>query len=176
MTNIQLLLVVWLLLGYPLLWVLARQRAAKVLAATVDRMESESKTTFMRGTQHLAEECASLKVEVERAREVADEARAKTARYLDKISDFERERTTWQTSYFEQSVGHGNAQQLMMNTIETLAKQLQAKGVRPQIPSVIHAVRSEFEANHEMPARAALEAIEAAKAAQAAAQSSPAET
>ncbi len=155
--NIRLLqvAVAVLLLGYPLL--LLRFRAAKA------RLETEAKEAFMRGTQHLAEECAFLRVEIERARDVADGERAKTARYFAKISDFERERTTWQTSYYEQSLGHGNAQQLMMNTIETLAKQLQAAGIQPRIPNVIFAVREEFVAQHEQPSRDALAAIEAAK-------------
>lgn len=120
--------------------------------------------TFMRGTALLAEECASLKVEVERAREVAADERSKRERYFAKISEFERERTDWQERYYAQSIGHGNAQDLMMSTIENLARQLQSLGHRPKIPSVLHALRSEYQASHEMPSRAAMEAIESAKA------------
>lgn len=96
---------------------------------------------------------AELQAEVERARQVADAERDKSSRYFLKITDFEKERDQWQELYTRQSIGHGNAQSLMMRTMEQMAQQLQAKGVRAQIPKALHAVREEFLQNHELPAR-----------------------
>ena len=176
--SLQITIVV-LLLGYPILalwfrrWRQHLERDALLAIEKTNQLleaaDAEAKETFMRGTRLLAEECAGLKIEVERARDVAGDERARTARYFEKITDFERERTTWQTSYYEQSLGHGNAQQLMINTIETLARQLQENGVRPQIPKIIYAIREEYQTQHEMPALAALEAIRAVEAAKASA-------
>ncbi len=170
--------VVFLGLGHVVSMVVYRLRGKRfdqALIAQAARLNALSEQTFLEGTRLVAEECAALKIEVERAREVAGTERATRERYFNQISEFERQRTQWQTSYYEQSVGHGNAQDLMMGTIEALARQLQALGQRPKIPSVLHALRSEYQATHEMPARAAMEAIEAAKAA-AAPQPSATET
>lgn len=155
MNNI--ILIAALVAGYPLcLW------AGWWRARTEGKKTAEA--TFMRGTTLLAEECATLKVELERAREVAADERGKRERYFVKISEFERQRTDWQERYYAQSIGHGNAQELMMATVENLARQLQSLGHRPRIPSVLHALRAEYQSQHEMPSRAALEAIEQAKA------------
>lgn len=110
----------------------------------------------------LAAECAELNrriseltSELERAREVTQDERARRERYFEKISEFEKERSGWQKLYYEQAIGHGNAQELMMGTIEALANQVQALGGKPRIPSVLQAVRSEYVTHHELPARAA---------------------
>lgn len=156
-----------LMMGYPLmLWVFVRAKRVG-LAAVVASEAKRSAQVFMEGTRALTEQLTAVTIEVERARAVAEEERGKTVRYFRKITDFETERTRWQKLYNEQSIGHGNAQQLMMTTIEALARQLQAKGVRVQIPKVLHALREEFASTHEMPSRdqvEALRAIEAAKA------------
>lgn len=120
----------------------ARKRTKGWAAAAVERDE-------------LRQRVSDLTSELERAREVAQDERSKRERYFEKISDFERERSRWQKSYYEQSIGHGNAQELMMNTIEGLATQVKALGGRPKIPNVIHAVREEFIGQHELPSREA---------------------
>ncbi len=66
------------------------ERADQLLSDTVSRLETESREAFARGTQYLTEECAGLRVEVERAREIAGAETAKVTRYFNKISDFER--------------------------------------------------------------------------------------
>jgi len=140
-------MITWVLLaisclGYPLLWRLSARRWTRVFDA---------------GTRMLAEEVATLKIEVERSREVASEERAKRERYFDSISKAERECQSWKDLYHSQSIGHGNAQELMMQTITNAQRVLAAKGVKLSIPRVLYAIREEFVAEHEMPSRAALD-------------------
>jgi len=111
-----------------------------------------------------ADSAASL-AQLEHALTEAITERDKSSRYFLKITEFEQERDRIQVLYTRHAIGHGNAQQLMMNTIETLVRQLQAKGVRAQIPKVLHVVREEYQANYEVPARAAAEAIAKAQGA-----------
>lgn len=127
-------------LGYPVLWKLRARHWTKVFEA---------------GTRLLTEEVTTLKIEVERSREVATEERAKRERYFGSISKAESECLRWKDLYHSQSIGHGNAQELMMRTITNAQQALAAKGVKFSIPSVLYAIREEFQAQHEMPSRAA---------------------
>ena len=129
----------------------------------IERMTAEAKETFARGVLHLTEQMGAMQVELERAREVAQDERSKRERYFTKIADFEKIAHNWQKSYYDQSIGHGNAQQIMMDCIETLARQLQGAGIPPKIPSVIHAVRAEFMEQHQLPAVAGLAELQAAQ-------------
>lgn len=113
---------------------------------------------FHTGTRLLAEEVATLKIEVERSREVATEERAKRERYFLSISKAESECESWKKLYHEQSIGHSNAQELMMQFITRAQQALAAKGVRLQIPKVLNEIRDDFREQHEMPSRAALAA------------------
>ena len=101
----------------------------------------------MAGTRVMAQRLGAAEV----ARE---EARAQKDRYFEKISEFEKQRNDWHRLYVEQSIGHGNAQNLMMDTIEQMGKVLSANRIRFQIPRVLHEVRAEFLEKYEMPARA----------------------
>ncbi len=105
------------------------------------------KAVFMAGTRLLASRLGTMQLE-------RDEARAEKERYYLKIAEFEKQRNDWHKLYVEQSIGHGNAQNLMMDTIEQMGRVLSAKGIRFQIPRVLHEVRAEFLESHEMPARA----------------------
>jgi len=105
------------------------------------------KSMFMKGTRALALQVGSLQVALE-------DARAQKDRYFSKIEEFEKQRDDWHQLYVDQSIGHGNAQNLMMGTIEQMGKVLSAKGIRFSIPRVLHEVRAEFMETHEMPARA----------------------
>lgn len=127
-----------LLLGYPLVWWMRGRGLHRI---------------FERASSMARDRIQELQLELERAREVAQAERDKSSRYFTKISDFERERDDWQKRYTLQSIGHGNAQSLMMQTIDGMARQLQSKGVKVKIPKVLHAVREEFLATHELPAR-----------------------
>lgn len=100
----------------------------------------------MRGTRILTEDVAALRVQL-------DAARDKTSRYFDLISEMEKERNGWHKLHQEECIGHGNAQNLMMGTIEDMARTMSAKGLRFQIPRVLHAVREEFLQSFELPAR-----------------------
>lgn len=135
---------------------------------------------FKRGTQLLVEETVQLKLDLktqeddhaartetlhgELKQALADiqSARAETkvesdkrSRYFDKISEVQAERDQWYKLYTAQSIGHGNAQALMMGTIEQLARQMKAKGIEPKIPRILQDVRAEFQTTHEEPARLA---------------------
>lgn len=112
----------------------------------------------------LSEHAQTLVVEVESARAVAQDERARRERYFLQISAFETQRDEWQSLYYKQSIGHGNAQELMISWINVLAQKLQAHGVRVSLPAAIQAVRNEFMLNHEMPSRAGMEALSAKKA------------
>lgn len=154
---------------------LSQRHAADFLEAEEEhqedlkRLEVEAKETFERGVAHLTEQMGAMQLELERARELAQDALARKERYFTKITDFEKIAHDWQKSYYEQSIGHGNAQQIMMDCIETLARQLQGAGIAPKIPSVIHAVRSEFMEQHQVPSVAGLAELQAAQAKAAAA-------
>lgn len=105
------------------------------------------RTVFMRGSQALAAELGATQIALE-------VARAQKDRYFEVISGFEKQRNDWHALYVEQSIGHGNAQNLMMDTIEQMGKVLSSKGIRFSIPRVLHEVRAEFLEKYEMPARA----------------------
>lgn len=170
MTTIHMLeaAIAVLVLGYPVGFLIARRGLKLAIIAgrenAAAQLKEEFERTFMEGTRLVAEECAALKIQVENARENAGASEAKADRYFIKISDFERQSSAWQKLYYDQTLGHGNAQEMMMSTIEALAQQLQSMNVRPRIPSILHALRSEYLSAHEMPVKAAMAAIEAAKA------------
>lgn len=101
---------------------------------------------FMRGTDILTKNVGELRVQL-------DLARARADRYYLKISEALAERDQWHQLWQEQSIGHGNAQNLMMATIEEMGRLLEKKGVKYQLNPMISAVRAEYIENHEMPAR-----------------------
>jgi DNA polymerase III delta prime subunit len=166
--------VIVLALGYPLVWWLhrrslgaeqasvsrrlerIREQAQSEAREQVDQARAETQTATMRARIAVSAELAEAKA-------FAESERDKASRYFLKITDFENERTQWQRLYNQQSIGHGNAQNLMMRTIEDLTRQLQAKGVRAQVPKVLHALREEFLEAHEMPSRALAEAVNRAQ-------------
>jgi hypothetical protein len=78
----------------------------------------------------------------------AAEAEAKTQRYFAEIESACNQRNHWSKLYQDMSTQYGNAQDLMIRTIERLARQLQAAGIKPKVPPVIKAVRDEFFAAH----------------------------
>ncbi len=104
------------------------------------------KRVFMAGTREMAIQLGVAEVALA-------EARSQKDRYYEKIAEFEKQRNSWHALYVEQSIGHGNAQNLMMSTIEEMGKVLSSKGIRFNIPRVLHEVRAEFLEKYEMPAR-----------------------
>lgn len=58
------------------------------------------------------------------------------------------ERDKWQALYWSQGAGHGNAQALMMATIDVLARQLMGLGKKVVIPPVIQATMDEYREQH----------------------------
>lgn len=71
-----------------------------------------------------------------------------------------KECTEWRRRYYEQSLQAGNAQALMMATLEQLAAKCQALGGKVEIPRIIQAVRSEYVTQHVQPAIAGLQAMD----------------
>ncbi len=103
-------------------------------------------SVFMRGTKVLAAENGALQVALETAR-------AEKERYYLQIAEFEKQRNAWHALYVEQTIGHGNAQNMMMEVIDAMGRRLSESGIKFKIPRVLHEVRSEFLEQHEMPAR-----------------------
>ena len=101
---------------------------------------------FMQGTQTLATELGATQVALQTARDEKE-------RYYLQIAEFERQRNGWHKLYIEQTIGHGNAQVLMMETIDKMGRALSDRGIKFRIPRVLHEVRAEFLETHEMPAR-----------------------
>lgn len=112
----------------------------------------------------LSDHAQALVVQVESARAVAQDERARRERYFVQIAAFETQRDEWQKLYYQQSIGHGNAQEMMISWINTLAQKLQALGVRVSLPTALQVLRQEFLTNHEMPSRVGMEALNAKKA------------
>ena len=161
-----------LVCGYPVLWLLG-SKSWRALAIRATNERDEARLALELATQERATERERLHAELKLVINDLHSERDKVSRYFSKISDFEKERDTWQRMYHEQSIGHGNAQALMMGTIENLSRQLQAKGVRVQIPKVLHEIREEFLGAHELPSREGVEALKKLQAAQPTAEATP---
>lgn len=68
--------------------------------------------------------------------------------YFQAISIIEKERDNYRLLYQDQSLGHDNAQRLMMHIISELHKELHKLGVTFKLPEIIQAVRGSFEESH----------------------------
>lgn len=101
---------------------------------------------YLAGTDVLTREIGNLRMLLEDARGRAD-------RYHTKIAEALQEREEWHQLWQQQSIGHGNAQNMMMTTIEEMGRLLSAKGIKYRLNPVLQAVRSEYLTEHEMPAR-----------------------
>lgn len=101
---------------------------------------------FARGHKVLTDNVGYLQVQL-------NEARARAERYQNKIAGVLQERDQWHKLWQEQSIGHGNAQNMMMGTIEEMGRLLTQHKVRYQLNPLLQTVRSEYLEQHEMPAR-----------------------
>jgi len=172
MNSVLYAIIAVLLIGYPLLWRL-RGRTEREEAV---RLGKRALADEMARSGKLQGDVDALRFEVEAARELATIERGKSSRYFDHMQEFERERTQWQELYWDQSIGHGSAQNLMMQTIEQLAQRLQAKGVKFKMNPILETLRQEFREHHELPAiqgRAAAREAAAAKQEAAAPSATP---
>ncbi len=137
-----------LVLGYPLFW-LERRRHLK--------------RAFERGTKHLTDQMGELQYQLETARTMFEDERGQKQRFQAKNLEIQTERDQWIKLYHDQAIGHGNAQNLMMEVIDRLGAQLTSRGIKYKVPSVLQLMREEFMQNHELPSRKALELLERAK-------------
>jgi len=105
------------------------------------------RTMFMRGTRALAVRLGETQVALE-------QARAEKERYYLQIAEFEKQRDGWHGLYIEQTIGHGNAQNLMMEVIDQMGRKLSEHSIKFRVPHVLHEVRAEFNEKFEQVARA----------------------
>lgn len=81
----------------------------------------------------------------------AREAEGKSETNLRVLLDMQSQRDQWQKLYMDQGAAHGNAQALMMETIERLFRTLQTHGIKCTLSPILQQVRSEFLEKHELP-------------------------
>jgi len=135
------ILVAILALGYPALWFERRRHLKRV---------------FEVGTRHLSEQVGELRQQLE-------DERGRRERFQAKNSEISDERDGWIKLYHDQAIGHGNAQNLMMEVIDRLGAQLSSRGIKVKVPSVISLMREEFMTQHELPSRKAMELLKKAE-------------
>jgi len=75
-------------------------------------------------------------------------AKRKADAYFQVISIIEKERDSYRSLYQDQSLGHDNAQRLMMHIIGELHRELHKLGVTFRLPEIIQVVRGSFEESH----------------------------
>ena len=118
-------------------------------------------------TSYLRQQCNEMSGELEIARTRADN-------YFQKIDDATRQRDIWVSLHHAESIGHGNAQNLMMEQIEILVRKLEnVKGAvrlhlgaesalsqrvdvlcKTRLNPVLEQVRAEHQATYVQPAMA----------------------
>jgi len=143
----------------PLTWFLFGQTVCVVilvpLAIWLHRkylgLAIDTATTYLRGQLN------DMSDELELARLQRDT-------YFTKIDSIANERDIWIDLHNREAIGHGNAQNMMMGTIDALGRQLVALGERPKIPRVIQEVREEYQAAFETPAREKVAQLETERA------------
>ena len=147
---------VLLVLGYWPLFRLAVRRAHQLLDETSLGMLRKCRADAEQLVAQHKQDLEAFGAQVETARLEAQDARDHKSRYFLKIAEIEQEMTTWKNLYQEQSIGHGNAQAMMMRTIEHLGSLLKKHGVKFELPRALNAVRADFEEEHAAPAREAV--------------------
>ncbi len=154
-------MIAWVLLGISLAGYFA---AWRLHLGVVKRTILLAQAAFQQATDTIATEHESLRLrttelnnEIAHWKEMAIEAEAARQRYFVKISEVTTERDIWIKKCTDESIGHGNAQNLMMRTIDEMGQVLRAKGLNFKMPPVLQAVREEFVQVHEAPARQTLE-------------------
>lgn len=75
----------------------------------------------------------------------------KASEYRNTIGGVLVERDNWNRLYDEQSIGHGNAQAIMMDAITFLQRKLQAAGVEVQLPDVVRETQELYRERHIAP-------------------------
>lgn len=138
--------------GYPFGYLAHRAHLQRLHDKRVEQALKDGEDAFVRGTALLSEEVLSL-------RAIVEDERGQKGRFQSKIAEVTEERDQWVTLYHEQSIGHGNAQTIMMETIEIQARALRARGIKVTIPSVIQQLRDDFRSQHEEPALAAAQKL-----------------
>jgi hypothetical protein len=103
-------------------------------------------------------EVVAAHVKLHEARQVAEHCRLQWEEWERKAKGYQginsgilTERDNWQHLYFDQAVGHGNAQAMMMSTIDYLAGRLRGLGVEVPLPAALSQVQQEFTRQHVTP-------------------------
>ena len=90
----------------------------------------------------------------------AESQRRRADEYFNKIEVMESERDHWQQLYYQVSVEHGNAQELLLAERRENARRMLAAGKQPYADPRVEAAVQAFSDEHSVPARkAAVEAV-----------------
>lgn len=104
-----------------------------------------------------AEEATKLIRQLQRD---AETQRRRADEYFTKIKTMESERDHWQSLYYQVSVEHGNAQELLLAERRENARRMLAAGKQPYADPRVEAAVQAFSDEHSVPARkAAVEAV-----------------
>lgn len=86
------------------------------------------------------------------ARAAAVDWERRAEEYRGTIQGVLKERDNWNKLYDEQSIGHGNAQAVMMDAIGHLVRLLRKAGVDPKLPAIIQETQDLYRERHVEPA------------------------
>jgi len=121
-----------------------------------ERYRAETRQVLVELEKTLIRDNEELSQQVEIARRQRDELFRQKAEQFERIDGIVKEANGWRSHYHEQSIAHGNAQALMLETIERQAKALTALGRLTEVPPIIRTVMADFRKEHVMPAEAFL--------------------
>jgi hypothetical protein len=112
------------------------------------RTSNESRVEFERQVQKAVAD------ELEAARFAAKDWERRATEYRDSNAGIIGERDAWNRLYDEQSIGHGNAQAMMMDAIQHLQRKLRDAGVTVALPPIIRETQELYRERHVEPALA----------------------
>ncbi|HMG13068.1 MAG TPA: hypothetical protein VK571_07830 [Gemmatimonadaceae bacterium] len=130
--------------------VLARKRAADLddLATELTdalKTSNDSRGEFERQAKKAVAE------ELNQARFAAQDWERRATEYRDSIEGILKERDTWNRLYDEQSIAHGNAQAVMMDSIGYLERKLKDAGIPVILPNVVRETQELYRDRHIEP-------------------------
>lgn len=129
-----------LLLSLPLMWWRGWKAGARAVI-----QEAKAEVVASHEKLHEARQVA------EHCRLQWEEWECKAKGYQSINSGILTERDSWQHLYFDQSVGHGNAQAMMMSTIDYMGSKLRQAGIEVPVPRLLAEVQQEFTRQHVTP-------------------------
>ncbi len=147
------------LVGFAAVWWICRllkQKDARIveLIAFRDRDTADHAETWSLYTAELEDLTIQLRMNTQELQiattECADWKR-RAEEYRKRNESVLEERDKWMHLYDRQAIGHGNAQVWMLETIEGLAGQLRAHGIKVAVPPVVRQAHELFLEEHVNP-------------------------